>query len=278
MWMWIANDISYPVKTYIYTTLVTDGTQTEILYNSEMKGGTFDRGSGEIPWDTCTQTGSDGHYHRRNPGFEYLEWSDGEYLPKIGANSTNFEFHATEAISEAQSQSTEFSSYLGGNPGAYLVDGYYNETQNPLWNLTFGEKGDDLGYYVVLEYDDGSFDILDEGELDISDVRNSTDDYESVLTISGSYKVFQTDSIATQEAFDVNGVKFYEDIRFGMQHDIVYPTISLTISLAIERTEYGYSLNNEDGSFSAAVDAINGQLIYTWEHEGDDVLSFLLGA
>jgi hypothetical protein len=279
MWMWIANEISYPIKTYIYTRLVTDGTVTEILYNSVIKQGSYDQGNEEIPWDSCTQSSPTGHYHDKNPDFEFLEWNDGEYLPKIGTNSTNFDFFATEAIFEAKAQSTQFSSYLTSHHDAYIIDGYYNETQNPLWNLTFGDEGDDIGYYVVVELDGGSFNLLDESDIDIPDIKNSTDDFGSVLSISGSYLVFKTDPILSNGAgaFDPDGIKFHDGFRYGTKADIVYPTISLTISLAIERTEYGFILEDDDGSLLSAVDAINGQLIYTWEHTGDDVLSIIIG-
>ena len=56
-------------------------------------------------------------------------------------------------------------------------------------------------------------------------------------------------------------------------------TISFPISLTFERTEYGYYLykTGEEGSFYAGIDTMNGQFIYVWEHEGEDILSVLLG-
>jgi hypothetical protein len=286
MEIYIANEISFPVKTYVYAIFNNDGTITEIIYNNEIqfddrKGeGIYDRGNELIPWGTCTTTSPDGHYHNRNPGFEFVTWGSNDYVPDMGSNSTNFEFAPQDAIDWGQVDSSAFLNYLSSNPGAYVIDGYYNETGDyPTWNLTFGELGDSTGYYIIEEYDGGSHRVLDESEIDISNMMNSTDDFDLVLSYSAGLQVFQEDTFVKGQAFDQNGVKFYspENVNYGSSADMVYPTISLTVSLAIERTEYGYYLFKEDGTLSAAVDAINGQYIYVWKHSGDDVMSLLLG-
>jgi hypothetical protein len=279
MEMYIANEISFPVKTYIYSKFFGDGTTTEIVYNNEIQEDSFDRGNENIPWGTCSTSSPDGHYHNKNPGFEFVNWDSGDYLPDMGSNSTNFDFSPQDAISWAKIDSSDFSNYLVNNPGAYVIDGYYNETGDyPTWNLTFGEFGDDTGYYIIEEYDGGSHNVVDEDSIDISELRNSTSDFDMVLSYSGGQKVFQEDEEVNGLVFEQpsGDVKFYDGINYGSRANMVYPTISLTVSLAIERTEYGYYLNKEDGSLSAAVDAINGQYIYIWDHSGDDVMSILL--
>jgi hypothetical protein len=280
MWMYIANDISFPIRTYVDARFLSDGTSTEIVYNSEIQEdgqeSGFIRGNDDIPYGTCPQNTPDGHFHRRNPGFEFVNWDVTDYLPDTGSNSTDFDFTPQMAIVDAQTSSTDFKSYLTSNPGAYVIDGYYNETQtDPLWNLTFGELGDDSGYFVVV---DATGSIIDENIIEISQLRNSTDDFNSVLSYSASQMVFKEDDVAS-DAFDSNGVMYYspEEYNYGSQANIIYPTLSLTVSLAIERAEYGYYLTKEDGTFSAGVDAINGQMIYTWVHEGDDVMSIIVG-
>jgi hypothetical protein len=275
MWMYIANDISFPIKTYIYARFDDDGTSTEIIYNSEIQEDGFSPGNGDIPYGTCPQSTPDGHFHRRNPSFEFVTWDSTDYVPDIGGNSTDFDFTPQMAIIDAQTSSSNFQTYLSSNSGEYVIDGYYNETQtNPLWNLTFGEIGDDTGYFVVI---DNTGTIVDEDSIEISDLRNSTDDFNSVLSYSGGQLVFREDDLTNTEAFEPNGVKYYEDYRYGSEANIIYPTLSLTVSLAIERAEYGYYVIDEDGTFSAAVDAINGQMMYTWVHSGDDIMSILLG-
>jgi PKD repeat protein len=278
MEMYISNDISFPVKTYIYSKFDWDGTETEIVYNSEIQQDGFERGEIHIPWGTCTTSSPDGHYHRRNPDFEFVSWGPGDLLPDMGSNSTNFDFIPQDAINWGRSDSTAFDNYLSQNPDAYLIDGYYNETQdNPAWNLTFGELGDDTGYYIIEEYDGAAHSVVDQDTIDIPDVMNTTDDFDLVLSYSAGQKVFQEEDEVNSLAFANGDVKYFDDIRYGSRADLVYPTISLTISLAIERTGYGYYLNKEDGTLSAAVDAINGQYIYVWKHSGDDVMSVIFG-
>jgi hypothetical protein len=279
MWLYITNGISFPIRTYVYAKLYTDGTTTEIVYNSEIddEENAYNSGDQDIPWGTCTTGTPQKHYHDKNPGFEFVNWDITDDLPDIGSNSTDFDFPPQMAILDAQLSSSDFQNYLVNNPTAYVIDCYYNETQtNPLWNLTFGEFGDDTGYYVVVE---NTGTILEEDTIEIPELRNSSLDFSEVLSYSASQLVFQEDDVASVEAFDSNGVKYYSphEFSYGSTADIVYPTLSLTVSLSIERAEYGYYLSNEGNTFSAAVDAINGQMIYTWEHSGDDVMSIIIG-
>ncbi|UCG70541.1 MAG: PKD domain-containing protein [Thermoplasmata archaeon] len=282
MWLWIANNVPFPIKTHIYTKIFQDGTTTIIEYNNEIQKGEFTRGTGDIPYGSCPANTPHGHYYLRNPDFEFVDWAADDDIPDMGGNASSLDsFLPQTAISFAKTNSGGLQDYLNTHTEAYVVNGYYNDTNDdpPTWNLTFGEEGDDTGYYVVIEdTGGGSLNIKDENEVSITEVRNSTSDFDKVLSFSASEQVFESDPDIYDECFDVIGnVKFYEDKRYGARANIIYPSISLTISLTIERTEYGYYLEDQDGSFFSAVDGINGQLIYKWEHEGDDVLSLIMG-
>jgi hypothetical protein len=279
MWLWITNDVPLPVKTYIYAKVFYEGTTATIVYNNEIQQNGFVKGTIFIPYGGCSASSPDDHYHFRNPDFEFVNWDAGEYIPKIGSNGINFDFSPQEAINFAQTSSSGFLNYLGSNTEAYVIDGHYNETDtNPLWNLTFGEHGDETGYYVVVEYTGSSYLISDEGEISISGLRNSTSDFDLILSFSAGKHVFERHENINSSAFDAQGnVRFNNRVSYGARANIIYPSISITLSLTVERTGYGYYLNKEkeDSSFSAAVDAINGQLIYVWDHEGEDILSLI---
>ena len=277
MWLWITNGISLPIKTSIYAKYVSEGTTATIYYHNEIREDGFEGGAINIPYGTCSASTPEGHYYLKDPDLEFLNWNSGDYLPQMGSDSINFEFTPEEAINHAISSSGSFSSYLTNNPGAYVIDGYYNESgDNPVWNLTFGEKGDKSGQYIVVEYDGGSYNLKKREEVDIPELWNYTSDFDSVLSISASKHVFERDEKVNSTAFSGGNIRFYDGLVFGMRTNMIYPTISLTISFSFERTGYSYYLYKEDGSLMAGVDAINGQMIYMWEHTGDDILSALL--
>jgi len=282
MWLWITNDVPLPIKTYIYTQIYYEGTTTTILYNNEIQQNGFQRGTIDIPYGDCDASSPDDHYHFRNPTAEFVNWDAGEYIPKVGSSGSSLEnFPPQDAITFAETNSGGFQGYLASYPNAYVIDGHYNETEsNPLWNLTFGEEGEGTGYYTVVEDFGGSYNIKDENEIDVSEPRNSTSDFDMVLSFSASEQVFESDEEINDSAFYSQGnVRFNHGVAYGVKANMIYPSISLTISLTMESTDYGYYLEKvyEGGSFSAAVDAINGQLIYVWDHEGDDILSVIIG-
>jgi hypothetical protein len=101
---------------------------------------------------------------------------------------------------------------------------------------------------------------------------NTTDQLNPILSFSASESVFKDDQFVNEQAFDALGnLKLYEGINYGVKANVVYPSISVTVSLSMERTEYAYYLEKEDGSLLAGVDAMNGQLMYVWVHDGDDI-------
>jgi PKD repeat protein len=278
MALWITNDIPQPVKTYIFTIIDDGSTEITAEYNNEIQTDGFQRGSEDIEYHSCPASSPDDHYHFYNPGFEFVAWESNDEIPDMGGNSSSLDDYTPhQAISDAKDNSAGLMNYLNNHNDAYVIDGYFNDTQDdpPLWNITFGEKGEETAYYVIVE-EGGS--IGDEAEITVSEVENSTLDFDPVLTFSSGEEVFRQDE-------DVNDIIYlgtsdpawYNGINYGAKTDIIYPTISLTISLTIERTGYGYYINKDDGTFFSAVDAINGQLIYVWMHRGDDVVSLILG-
>jgi hypothetical protein len=278
MALWITNGIPQPVKTYIYTKIESDGTEITAEYNNEIQTDGFQRGSDDIEYHSCPASSPDDHYHFLNPGFEFVAWDSNDDIPKRGGNSSSLDgYTPQQAISLAENNSPGLQNYLNDHNDAYVIDGYFNDTQDdpPLWNITFGEKGEEEAYYVVVQE---SGVIMDESQITVYEVANSTLDFDPVLSFSSGEQVFRDDEDVDEKIYlGTSDPAWYNGVNYGARTDIIYPTISLTISLTIERTAYGYYINKDDGTFFSAVDAINGQLIYVWMHRGDDIVSLILG-
>ncbi|UCF07279.1 MAG: PKD domain-containing protein [Thermoplasmata archaeon] len=279
--LWIANGIPFPVKTHIFVEIEDEGTTLIVLYDNVIRENSFERGTTDIPYGTCDADTPDGHFRFRDDSrYEFVNWSADDYIPDIGNGSSSFEVTPQEAIDHAYIESGDFADYLQTHSGAYVTNGYYNESgdsNNPKWNLTFGRPGDDTGHYIVVEESGGVLSVIEDDSVSLSELSFETEDFDPVLSFSGSEAVFRNDQDVNGAAFDgFEEVAFYDGWTYGTQADMIYPSISLTISLNIERTGYAYYLQfqNDEGSFMAGVDAISGQLMYVWDHKGDDLSAF----
>jgi hypothetical protein len=289
MQVWISNQVPFPVQTKVYTLIDQDGNRTSIYYNSTIQENGYIEGNQPIPFGECDAFSPDDHYHFQNPSVQdkFVNWTNDDYLPEMGSGTDDFLFTAEEAIDNASIISSTFDSYLQNNQEVYVIDGYYNQTDetgdndDPKWCLTFGEPDATTGYNIIVEKTDGSYSIIDEGEVDLPELINETSDFVKILSFSGSKEVFYNDYEVNPAVFSGSYVRFYEDtseISYGARANMVYPSISLTVSLTPERAYYAYYVERkfENGDyFSAAVDAINGQLIYVWDHEGDDISAII---
>ncbi len=279
MQVWISNQVPFPVQTKIHTIIYQDGNRISIYYNSTLQEDGYVPGNQFIPYGDCNVGPPNGHYPSTNPGYEFINWSDEDYLPEMGTGSIDFKFTAEEAIEQGNISSSSFRNYLQTHPDAYVVDGYYNETEeNPLWNLTFGDPWNTTGYNIIIEKTDGTYNIKEEGEVELPELINSTSDFDLILSFSASKDVFKSDEEIEQATFALGSPSWIDGVNYGVKANVIYPSISLTVSLTVERAYYAYYLEKkyESGdSFSAAVDAINGQLIYVWDHEGDDISAII---
>lgn len=259
--IWIANDYSVPLKIDIKVNGIRKGYDYEISYNANLAD--YEEGSEEIPYGSCTYGYLETqHFIEIYPNSE-LE-SMGEYIPNQGTFSS--EFNATDAINKAK-KSDKFREYLEKNPDAYVVYGFYNETDSDIWNLTFGEKGKEKGYYVNVTENK----IKNEGEVSFLDldlkVENSKSELGALLTFSSSENIFRiNDKISSEIGSDFKG------LNFGVRANMQSPKFDIT-SLFFEATKIkcAYFMEKDDGTFKTAMDAENGRLMFIWSHEGDSI-------
>lgn len=263
--LWIANGFSLPLKIEISAKWIDEkGNDFSLSYLAEISD--FEEGNEDIPYGTCSYGYSKNqHFISQHKDAEINKI--GEYVPVQGSKPFLPKFNASKAIETAK-RSSEFSNYLKKNPDAYVVYGFYNETYTAIWNLTFGEKGEDFGYYVNVT-EKG---VKNEGEISFSkldlEVENSKSELGNLLTFSSSENIFlQNDIIRNEMGNDYNG------LSFGIHSFMTSPKFDInSMFFKTTKLNYAYFLEKDDGTFSSAMDAKNGSIIYLWKHEGDKLL------
>ncbi len=151
--VWIANEVPFPVKTFIRTNM-SDYDENGTFYiiaehTRTLQENGFTRGSKEIPWGSC-KAGT--HFFTRHPRAEFLE---SEYIPLSGSkyDSSSFDFKTEDAIDFALENSKELKRFVNKYDDVVIRDAVYKvvkDTKAELdpsgkagsynWNLSFGYK------------------------------------------------------------------------------------------------------------------------------------------
>jgi hypothetical protein len=255
--IWIANEVSAPVKQFIRTNTSWDGEEEAgyiLLENTfELRDGGFTPGTSDIPWGECTGY----HWLDEHPNAETESWS-GNFMPKSGDNfeESSFYWKPEEVIDwlKTKNPSEELDVFLSQNPDAIVTSAEYNasvQDNDPFgqgceswWNLTFGierEQGQPWGVenrYRILVYNNTEYLYTDpltrkpvyETEIridaDFGKVGGSAplnpDDLQSqTVTMASSEQIFKTDSIVARN-FYTNALGGEQDLQWGDGDGVEY--------------------------------------------------------
>jgi hypothetical protein len=262
--VWVAEDISLPVKTYIFIESTTEGNTTTIVHQSVMSD--YTAGTADVP-DTCSASApGGGHFYVKVPGMDYENETQWDYLPSKGQGLNSFNAYPPEqAVLYAESD-TGFSNFKSNHPDLYVVNGYCTGIssagiQGLFWNLTFADKGSDQGYNIIVE----STGISDTSIIEISRPPNSTSDLEPLLTFASSEQILLnfSDSEIDQYVFKNNDRVDFGNVTYGIRANVAYPTIDITSVNLLDRSRYCYYIENPSNGYSIALDAETGQLLFT---------------
>ncbi len=288
---WIAEDISQPVKTHLYSIhLNEDGNKTTLNHISKMTS--FSSGDELISGSDCLTSTTDGHFFNRMPGYNYTSSNDWDYLPptgksKVHPNSeTSFDGFTQEEAMNKIKLLQEFVDYKNNHPNCYVVSGYCSASGEPhvgisqgtlVWNLTFGTKDSTDGLNVI---------IPKMGNVTVEQVKidappNSTSDFDPLLSFGGSEDVLLnwSGTIFHNIIFEDSRIDF-DNIKYGIETNLQYPNVDITSIMFIEHSKYAFyiSYNQQltDGQriVSVALDAETGQFLFYWDHEDNGLSIF----
>jgi hypothetical protein len=293
--LWIAEGISQPVKTHLYSVQTFNTNTTTINYVSTMTG--FSEGNIAISSQDCDASTDDGHYYKQRPEYSYTPTKDWQYLPPIGisaereANVTSFDgFTHTAAINLALSQNIQdFKDYLDANSDCYVIKGYYTaagESGNVptpegvlTWNLTFGVKGEKNAFNIIIPQQG---EILTESIKLDDEVPNSTADFEPVLTFGSSedillnYKGKEFYTFIFDQSTGQEPMVDLLNVGYGIETNRQYPNVDIMSIMFVENSEYAYVVSytekTDDGgqrNIFVGLDGETGQLLYYWDHTDD---------
>jgi hypothetical protein len=276
---WIADEISQPIRTHLFTVQKQNGNTTTLNYVSEMTS--FDYGITIISTQSCQSSTSDGHYFNRRPGVSYIPSSNWEYLPPTGQSTiksnTSFDgFPQEQAIAYAKNNQ-DFIDFLGSHQDPYVVSGYCSANGEDgfpvgtlVWNLTFGSKDSEEGLNVLVTQNNQ---VSVEG-IDNDAPPNSTSELEPLLTFSGSEDVLWNYSGEIQNiVFSANNDVDFENIEYGVRANMPYPNVDISSIGFIEYSKYSYLVTyqvpegDSQRTVTIALDAETAQLLYLWDHK-----------
>jgi hypothetical protein len=154
--VWIANEVSEPVKQYIRTNTSWEGEDEAgyfLLENTfTLKEGGFTEGTEPIPWGEC----SGYHWLTEHPLAVREDWS-GNYMPNSGPgiDDSSFYYGSEEVIDylKTSEPSQGLKEFLSDHPKAIVTNAVYNASKESAlatddpegkywWNITFGERRD----------------------------------------------------------------------------------------------------------------------------------------
>jgi hypothetical protein len=247
--VWIANDISLPVKIYTRTNQSwqdEDGKFYFILENTRtLKPDGFTRGKVPVAWDQCEGE----HYKTINPMGDYQNW---KYLPKGGTkiDESSFDFNPDEAISIAIRDSPSLQEFIEDRNEDVIVEwAQYNSTHDPQdvtltgshrWLFLFAhelstselEKYEDKDerpqerYAIQVTYNTTKLGLTDTKEVENDygflnwTASMSKDDLsQKMLTVAAAEEIMKSDSDVYLELYNdpLAPDKIYWDDKLGGQ-------------------------------------------------------------
>lgn len=282
--IWIANDISLPVKFFVKGNIdLSELSQSPIEFYYKATMTDYNRGKKIIPYGNCNGK----HFYKKRPGYdkEFIKSDNWEYVPPIGDMSTSLDKNFTgENASEFAYNHTELKNYYGlhksSNP--FVIQAYYNESLNKTWNLTFGYKNkrqEDIyvdGYNVIVTKNSNN--TIANGKV-VESIREPLIEKKNIkesLSFSGAEQIFKSDKEIKKKAFLNNKIDL-KNVNFGIKvNEMPTPKLVGFDISPLNSFEllggYNFYLEKKTETieslelFKTSLDGQNGQLLYVINH------------
>ena len=262
--VWLEPGLPLPAKQHVHTkaysggnVLIVDLTETMVLTSGQK--GTEDVGT------TCRPA-----THSYSPKREFAgDFDVIDRVPAHGATGGGFALTDTEAVDNARASLPDFDAWLSSRPEAFCHDGNYSVSGGRgMWQLAFGMKDDPNGdQYRISVRADGT--PTGEGYVQAGVPRSSREDIGSIVCLSRGLKLMRNHTDVRDRAFgdlDPDWSRFNLTIGEGAESIPLSPTAIGSASGG----GYVYMLESRDGptsaqgSYRAALDATNGQILFSW--------------
>lgn len=286
--VWIANDISLPVKFLVKGNIdLTELSQSPIDFRYEATMKDYIRGDKIIPYRDC-----DGkHFHKKRPGYdnEYFSSKDWEYVPPRGnmASSLPQNFTGDNASEFAYNNISNYPSleeYMDWNNkyNPYVIEAYYNETINKKWNLSFAYKDNNPQDMYVEGYNALVTKTLNNTTAEGEKLKSKREpliekkDIKDCLSFSAAEQIFKSDEEINRKTF-LNEKLDFKKVNFGIKVNEIPSTNIVGFNFnPFESFEllggYNYYMEKSVESydqinfFRTTIDGQNGQMLYVISH------------
>jgi len=197
----------------------------------------------------------------------YQDLGTMKLFPPTGVReNSSISFELKDAHEFALEES-DLEEYLDSHSDAYLVQGIYNETDGPVWNLTYSYLGSDTGYVVIVTESK----VEDKGEMKLADAGSALEVNSEALDFvnswSGAEQILKHDDEVKDNCFTGEKINLH-DCNFGVRTRLYQPSVDLVSMFAsAPRVDYGFTITKGD-EFAAGVDAETGQLLFVATHDG----------
>ncbi len=321
--VWIANEVSFPVKTFTRTNMSYEDEESKFYFILEHirvlidSPSSFIQGSEDIPWDSCNDAS---HFPQRHPEGEFKDW---EYMPVSGSgfDESSFKFKPEDAVEYAKKNSDGLVQFLNKYDDVVVDWGVYKVTKDYKaeadltgrsgsfnWNLSFGYKptyderveareSDEYphwGYYVNLTHNvtkeigiDSYSEltkIINEGQENYGSSSLSKKDVASeALTLASSEIILKLDPDIEREIYGLNDEIDFDETTYSLAMAGITPSnnpgmeiIETITGITFPSSKFSWAIQKgsvylSGNTFSAAVDAENGQLLYVLEVTGTEL-------
>jgi hypothetical protein len=184
--------------------------------------------------------------------------------PGVGGG---FDFDPEEALQKARDDYPDLNNWFATNADAFCYLGNYTERGGEAtWVMAFGNDGSNDQAEVTVWGTSGNLDSAWNADPDVESPRGTRGSIGDVVTLSQGVRLLRNETEIRSRCFiDTNPdwTRFTFNISEGVSSLSLDP-VSILSGMVGEG--YTYLLVSKDGEYRAALDATNGQVLFSWEH------------
>ncbi len=258
--IWLEEGLSQPAKNHVHAKGWQDGNRYIVDMTETLAQAT--QGAGAA-------TGVCSGDHLYNVTEEHqADFKPLDHVPERGGTAGGFIFSPEEALQAARDYDDDLDLWISERPTAFLYLGNYTESDGEgKWVMTFGHAGSSDQVEVTVQGTPGSLSIAIDRDPDVGGPIGTATSVGRVVTLSRGVRLLRNETQIRSRCFldtDPNWNTFTFNVTEGVSSLSLDPVDLLSRSV---EGDYTYLLVSRDGGkYKAALDATNGQVLFSWEH------------